>query len=87
MPTVKRPTFGKDQHGQTLYWPDKSALCVKVPVPLEQMLEHIAERSPFIGQSAEEVAVYLIRDGIIQRLKDSDFVPDPTRYVKKGKKK
>lgn len=62
------PTYGKDRHGEVLYWPNKSFLTVRVPAPLEQYLEWIAKHYSFLGGSPEEIAVHLMRAGIIDMM-------------------
>lgn len=84
------PIYGKDRRGETLYWPDKSFLSIKVPAPLEQFLERIAKLYPYLGATPEEIAVHLIRAGIIdmnQRQGDR-WIPDHGRYArfKKGER-
>lgn len=85
------PTYGKDKHGEVVYWPDKSFLSVKVPAPLEQFLERIAKIHPYLGGTPQDIAIHLIRSGIIdmmQRHGEQGWIPDHGRYarLKKGER-
>ena len=66
------PIYGKTRDGEVLYWPDKSFLSADIPAPLEQYLEWIAKRHPYLGQTPEAIAVHLIRRG---------FHPVPSQLV------
>lgn len=90
----KRPVFGKTLDGEVLYWPDISLLTVHVPAPLEQYLEQLAKRG-YMGERPEEVAIHLLRDGIMERSVQKTtpgrtapdfttvFRPDPWRYMQR----
>lgn len=72
--------FGRDENGEILYWPDESRLSVVVPVPMEQLLEHFGEA---LGVSAQEAAIFLLRNALIDSRRGSGdhWLPDRSRYL------
>lgn len=80
---MRRPTYGKDKYGELLYWPDASFLSVAIPAPLEQHLERVAKKKPYLGTTAQEIAVHLIRDGLMEMALHVDgWTPSHGRYTK-----